>query len=119
MKRQLSKALVDQAKADLREKVIKRIVKDANDKGCWHLKSIDGSKIVDAVCHFRDKGTKKIFFKAKRLVFELIKGDLAENFVVYSNCDNRYCVNPDHHHQASSYEHRVKLHKQGKTTTGF
>ena len=64
MKRQISKSLVDQAKLDLREKIIKRIVKDANSKGCWHLKSVNESKIVDAVCHFRDRGTKKIFFKA-------------------------------------------------------
>lgn len=85
MKRQLPKSLVDQAKVDLRKKVIKRIVKKANNKGCWHLKSVDGSKIVDAVCHFRDKGTKKIFFKARRLVFELIKGEVAEGLSIYSN----------------------------------
>ncbi len=56
MKRRLPKSVVDQAKFDLREKIIKRIVKGANSKGCWHLKSVDGSKIIDAVCHFRDKG---------------------------------------------------------------
>jgi hypothetical protein len=113
MKRQLSKSLVDQAKADLREKVIKRIVKNAHDRSCWHLNSIDGSKIVDAVCHFRDKGTKKIFFKARRLVFELIKGDLPEGFAVYQNCDDKYCVNPDHHYATTPHDYLGILQLKG------
>jgi len=75
MKRRLPKSVVDQAKFDLREKIIKRIVKGANSKGCWHLKSVDGSKIIDAVCHSIDKGKKKIFFKAKRLVFGVTSGN--------------------------------------------
>jgi hypothetical protein len=121
MKRQLSKSLVDQAKTDLREKIIKRIIKDANDKGCWYLKSVDGSKIVDAVCHFRDKGTKKIFFKAPRLVFELIKGDLPEGFAVYQNCSNKYCVNPDHHYATtpSDYIKILKFEGVYKVRSGF
>ena len=54
MKRQISKSLVDQAKLDLRERIIKRIVKDANSKGCGHLKSVNESKIVDAVEEYLD-----------------------------------------------------------------
>ncbi len=113
MKRQLPKSLVDQAKADLREKVMKRIVKNANNRSCWHLNSIDGSKIVDAVCHFREKGTKKIFFKARRFVFELIKGDLPEGFAVYQNCDNKYCVNPDHHYATTPHDYLGILRLKG------
>lgn len=121
MKRQLSKSLVDQAKADLREKVIKRIIKNANDESCWHLNSIDGSKVVDAVCHFSEKGTKKIFFKAKRLVFELIKGDLPEGFAVYQSCNNKYCVNPNHHYSTtpSDYIQILKLEGIYKVRSGF
>lgn len=123
MKRQLSKFLVDQAKLDLREKIIKRIVKDVSAKGCWHLKSVDGSKIVDAVCHFRDRGTKRIFFKAKRLVFELIKGDLPEGFAVYQsqNCNNKYCINPDHHYSTTQSDYLRILEIEGtfKRRSGF
>ena len=86
MKRQLSKSLVDQAKLDLREEIIKRIVKDANYKGCWNLKSVNGSKIVDAVCHFRDRGTKKIFFKARR-------GNFRKRIIKYVK-DLKYPVRP-------------------------
>ena len=123
MKRLLPKSLVDQAKADLREKVIKRIVKNANNRSCWHLNSIDGSKIVDAVCHFRDKGTKKIFFKAKRLVFELIKGDLPEGFSVYQSqsCDDKYCVNPEHHYSTTHSDYLKILQLEGvfRRRSGF
>lgn len=121
MKRQLSKFLVDQAKLDLREKIIKRIVKDVSAKGCWHLKSVNESKIVDAVCHFRDRGTKKIFFKARRLVFELIKGDLPEGFTVYQNCEDKYCVNPDHHYATtrSDYLGILKLKGVNNRRSGF
>lgn len=123
MKRRLPKSVVDQAKFDLREKIIKRIVKNVSAKGCWHLKSVDGSKIIDAVCHFRDKGKKKIFFKAKRLVFELIKGDLPEGFVVYQsqNCDNKYCVNPDHHYSTTQSDYLKILEIEGifKRRSGF
>lgn len=86
MKRILPKSLIDLAKSELRDSIISRISKEINESQCWHLKSVDGSKIVDAVCHFRDRGKSRIFFKAKRLVFELIKGDLPEGFAVYSSC---------------------------------
>ena len=105
MKRLIPRFLIDKAKSDLREKVLSRIVRKANNKDCWHLKSVDESKIVDAVCHFSEKGTKKIFFEAKRLVFELIKGDLPEGFAVYQNCDDKYCINPDHHYATTPYDY--------------
>ena len=123
MKRRLPKSVVDQAKFDLREKIIKRIVKNVSSKGCWHLKSVDGSKIIDAVCHSIDKGKKKIFFKAKRLVFELIKGDLPEGFAVYQsqNCDNKYCINPDHHYSTTQADYLKILEIEGtfKRRSGF
>jgi hypothetical protein len=112
MKRLLSKHLIDQAKVDLKDQIISRIIKDANDRACWHLKSVDGSKTVDAVCYFRKNGTGRIFFKARRLVFELIKGDLLEDFAVYSNCDNQYCVNPDHHYSLKSSDYLKRFEKR-------
>lgn len=107
MKRLLSKSLVDQARRELSQGVLSRIIINANHNCCWHLKSIDGSKIVDAVCHFRERGTKKIFFQAKRLVFELIKGNLPEGFVIYQNgkCNNKYCVNPDHYYASTTSDY--------------
>jgi len=123
MKRLLSKSLVDQAKRDLSQQVLSRIIINANNNGCWHLKSVDGRKIVDAVCHFRESGTKKIFFKAKRLIFELIKGNLPEGFVVYQsqNCDNKYCVNPDHHYSTTHSDYLKILEIEGtfKRRSGF
>lgn len=114
MKRRLPKALVDKAKTDLRDVFISRIIKNVNEKGCWHLKSADGSKIVDFLCHFSEKGTKKIFFKAKRFSFECFNGDLAENFAVYSSCSDKYCVNPSHHYAATTSDYLRKLTQEGK-----
>ena len=114
MKRLLPKTLVDKAKTDLRDVFISRIIKNTDEKGCWHLKSADGSKLVDFLCHFRERGTKKIFFKAKRFSFEYFNGDLAENFVVYSSCDDKYCINPSHHYTSTSKDYLKKLAQEGK-----
>lgn len=121
MKRLIPKSVIDQAKKDLRDQFISRIVKNINHKNCWHLRSIEKQKVVDYICHFSDKGRKKIFFKAKRFAFELFKGDLAENFVVYSNCEDRFCINPDHHFSARIEDHLKKLEKEGilKRRSGF
>lgn len=121
MKRLLPKSVIDHAKIDLYKQVLPRIVKNANNNECWHLKSVDGYKIVDAVCHFSNKGKTKIFFKAKRLVFELIKGDLPEGFVVYQACNNRYCVNPNHHYSKTQTDYIGILRLNGtfKTRKGF
>ena len=72
MKRLIPKVEIDKAKKELRDSFISRIIKDVNAKGCWHLKSIEKSKIVDFIVHFSERGTKKIFFKAKRLALKEI-----------------------------------------------
>ena len=66
-------------------------------------------------------GKKKIFFKARRLVFELINGDLTGNLVLYSNCDNKYCINPDHQYASSSSDFLKKMEEEGyyKRRSGF
>jgi NUMOD3 motif len=121
MKRLLPKAEVDRAKQELRDDFISRIIKDINDKACWHLKSVDGSKVVDAIVHFSERGTKKIFFKAKRFAFECFNGDLAEGFAVYANCDDKYCINPDHHYSSTTKDYLKKLEQEGlfKRRSGF
>ncbi|MCE3232594.1 MAG: hypothetical protein K0R98_851 [Rickettsiaceae bacterium] len=122
MKRQIPKAEVDKAKEELRDAFISRIIRDVNDNGCWHLKSIVKSKeVVDFIIHYSHKGTKRIFFKAKRLAFEYFNGAIAENFVVYPNCDDKYCINPDHHYLSTSADYLKKLEQDGifTRTRGF
>lgn len=113
MKRLIPKSEVDKAKKELKNAFISRIIKNVNDNGCWHLKAIQKPGAVDFIVHFSERGTKKIFFKAKRLAFEYFKGDLPENFVVYPKCDDKYCINPDHHYSSTSYDYLQKLEKDG------
>lgn len=65
MKRLLSKSLIVLAKSELKDGVISRISKAVNNEQCWHLRSVDESKIVDAVCHFRDGGKKEYSLKRR------------------------------------------------------
>ncbi len=113
MKRLIPKSEVNKAKKELRDDFIARIIKNVNDKGCWHLKSIEKSKSVDFLVHFSERGTKKIFFKAKRFSFECFSGDLPEGFAVYSNCDDKYCINPDHHYSSTFKSYINKQIKSG------
>jgi len=121
MKRLLPKSLVDQAKEELKENFISRIIKNVNEQGCWHLKSVDRKKIVDFICHFSERGTKKIFFKAKRLAFEYCHGELIENFAVYPKCADKYCINPKHHFATtpSDYIKCLELTGAYKRKTGY
>ena len=121
MKCLIPKVEIDKAKKELRDSFISSIIKDVNAKGCWHLKSIEKSKIVDFIVHFSERGTKKIFFKAKRLAFEYFKGDLAENFAVHSKCDDKYCINPDHHYSSTFKDYINEQIKSGsrKVRSGF
>lgn len=122
MKRQFPNTEVEKAKEELKEAFISRIVMDVNDKGCWHFKSIEKSKkVVDFIIHYSEKGTKRIFFKAKRLAFEYFNGAIAENFVVYSKCNDKYCINPEHHYLSTPSDHLKKLEQGGvfKRKRGF
>jgi hypothetical protein len=120
MKRLIPKSEVEKAKRELGDNFLSRILTNVNKKECWHLSSVDGSKIVDSVVHFSEKGTKKIFFKAKRFSFEYFNGDLAEGFAVYSNCDDKYCINPNHHYSSTPKIYLKKLAESGwKPRHGF
>ncbi|MDA9817836.1 NUMOD3 domain-containing DNA-binding protein [Flavobacteriaceae bacterium] len=113
MKRQIPKSEVDKAKKELRAVFTSRIIKNVNSNGCWHLKALQKPGVVDFIVHFSEKGTKKIFFKAKRLAFEYFKGDLEENFAVYAKCEDKYCINPDHHYSSTLTNHLKQLEKDG------
>ena len=113
MKRLIPKSEVDKAKKELRDDFTSRIIKNINDKCCWHLYGIEKPKPVDFLVHFSERGTKKIFFKAKRFTFECFNGDLPEGFVVYSNCDDKYCINPEHHYSSTVQAYLKKLQKNG------
>lgn len=114
MKHLIPKAEVDKAKKELRDAFISRIIRDVNDKGCWHLKSIGKeSKVVTFIIHYSEKGKRQVFFTARRLAFEYFKGDLEENFNVYSRCNDKYCINPDHHYSSHSSAYLKKLAQDG------
>ena len=113
MKRLIPKSEIDKAKKELRDDFTSRIIKNINDKGCWHLYGIEKPKPVDFLVHFSERGTKKIFFKAKRFAFECFNGDLPEGFVVYSNCEDKYCINPDHHYSSTVQAYLKKLQENG------
>jgi hypothetical protein len=45
---------------------------------------------------------------------------LPEGFAVYSNCDDKYCINPDHHYLSNPQTYLKKLAKNGwKPRLGF
>jgi len=72
MKRLIPKSEIDKAKKELRDDFTSRIIKNINDKGCWHLYGIEKSKPVDFLVHFSERGTKKYFLKPKDLLLNAL-----------------------------------------------
>ena len=54
MKRLIPKSEIDKAKKELRDDFTSRIIKNINDKGCWHLYGIEKPKPVDFLVHFSE-----------------------------------------------------------------
>lgn len=73
------------------KKFLSKIVKDANAHGCWYLRSDDGLTFKDTF-YFKRKG-----FKAKRFSYEHFMGKVALKLKVLCKCQNKLCINPDHH----------------------
>lgn len=98
---------------NLAKKFLSKIVKDANDNGCWYLKSDDGSSFKD-VFYFKRKG-----YKAKRFSYIHFKGKIKTGLKVLCKCGDKLCINPDHHFLGTGSD-QIKLimsrgwkHKKG------
>jgi hypothetical protein len=98
---------------NLATKFLSKIVKDANDNGCWYLKSDDGSSFKD-VFYFKRKG-----YKAKRFSYIHFKGKIKTGLKVLCKCSDKLCINPDHHFLGTGSD-QIKLimsrgwkHKKG------
>jgi len=98
---------------NLSEKFLSKIKKDVNDNGCWYLKSDDGSSFKD-VFYFKRKG-----YKAKRFAYIHYKGKIKAGLKVLCKCNDKFCINPDHHFLGTGSD-QIKLimsrgwkHKKG------
>lgn len=98
---------------NLAKKFLSKIKKDANDDGCWYLKSDDGSSFKD-VFYFKRKG-----YKAKRFSYAHFKGKIKSGLKVLCKCGDKLCINPDHHFLGTGSD-QIKLimsrgwkHKKG------
>ena len=74
----------------------------------WHWRPVNGD--IEKTC-----------FMARRISFEYHKGELPKELSVYCNCDNKYCVNPDHLYSLSVKDFSKKLRAKGllKSRSGF
>jgi len=98
---------------NLAKKFLSKIKKDANDDGCWYLKSDNGSTFKD-VFYFKRKG-----YKAKRFSYAHFKGKIKPSLKVLCKCGDKLCINPDHHFLGTGSD-QIKLimsrgwkHKKG------
>jgi len=98
---------------NLSEKFLSKIEKNVNEKDCWYLKSDDGSSFKD-VFYFKRKG-----YKAKRFAYIHYKGKIKAGLKVLCKCNDKLCINPDHHFLGTGSD-QIKLimsrgwkHKKG------
>ena len=92
---------------ELIENFESRIVRNANEKGCWHFLGVDRKKTsVD----FYVKGKRH---KAKRFAYELLKEKIPEKLSLYCTCQNNLCINPDHQIAGDRTQIRKILYSHG------
>jgi len=73
------------------EKFLSKIVKNANDLGCWQLISDDKSQFR-SFFYFKRKR-----FRAKKFSYEYFNGKVKTGLKVLCKCNNPLCINPEHH----------------------
>lgn len=119
----LSPERLKQMKLELKEDFFSRVFKDVNGKGCWHLMQVLKPKPSQFIWHWRpvNGDIEKTCFMARRISFEYHKGELPKELSVYCNCDNKYCVNPDHLYSLSVKDFSKKLRADGllRSRSGF
>ena len=74
-----------------------RVVKNANDKDCWYVKGRNSDKFQKMIYCYNPKTRTSADFGAKKAFFEYFKGKAEGDLRIYCKCDDRLCVNPDHH----------------------
>lgn len=119
----LSPERLRQMKQDLKGEFFSRVIKDVNEKGCWHLIQVLKPKPSQFIWHWhRVNGEiEKTCFMARRISFEYHKGEVPKELSVYCNCDNQCCVNPDHLYSLTIKDFSKKLRAEGllKSRLGF
>lgn len=71
-------------------KLIAKLKKDANEKGCWEWQ---GSLGQEGYGNFPIRGSTE---KAHRIAYRFFKGPIPPGMCVCHTCDNPPCCNPDH-----------------------
>jgi rRNA maturation endonuclease Nob1 len=88
-------------------KFLSKIVKNANNKGCWYLKSDDGSKFKTEFYLNKKK------FIAKRFSYEYFCKKVESGLKVLCKCGDKLCINPKHHFAGNGKDHIQILYKHG------
>lgn len=61
---------------------------------------------------------RKRYFKAHRIAFELVKGEIPEGMYVMHSCDNPSCVNPEHLSAGTAHDNHVDMMTRQRGTLG-
>jgi len=122
-KNSLSSNQLKQIKRELKDNFFSRIIKNVNEKGCWHLMQVFKPKPSQFIWHWHyvNGELEKTCFMARRISFEYSKGEVPKELSVYCNCDNKYCINPDHLYSLSVKDFSKKLRAEGllRSRSGF
>jgi hypothetical protein len=89
---------------------------NVSDSGCWEW---EGAFNTDGYPRMSERlpcGKYETNIKGHRKVFELIKGDIPEGYVVRHTCDNITCVNPDHLISGTPGDNVIDRRERGRTS---
>jgi len=57
---------------------------------------------------------KKRTWKASRLIYTLLKGEITEGMYLLHSCDNELCVNPDHLREGTQKDNMKDMYDRGR-----
>lgn len=91
------------------ELVLQRGKVEKHEGGCWlwHGTRNFGYGVIG----IGGRGGRN--WQAHRLMFELVRGPIADGLVLHHECEERACVNPDHLRVVTRAQH-VYIHAHGK-----
>lgn len=82
------------------------------DSGCWEWTGHIGTQGYGLIWRNRKA------VRAHRVVYELLKGPIAENECCLHTCDNRRCVNPDHLFKGTRLDNNRDSKAKGRNAHG-